>query len=72
MLQRRKYPEAKIYKQDFLFKNNSLNTPKSIAVVLHAELRKLNIASLLKFLKLLKKKKTITTTTETELEYLPI
>lgn len=56
MLQRRKYPEAKIYKQDFLFKNNSLNTPKSIAVVLHAELRKLNIASLLKFLKLLKRK----------------
>ena len=54
MLQRRKYPEAKIYKQDFLFKNNSLNTPKSIAVVLHAELRKLNIASLPKFLKLKK------------------
>lgn len=25
-LQRQKYPEAKIYKQDFLFKNNSLNT----------------------------------------------
>ena len=71
MLQRRKYPEAKIYKQDLLFKNSSLNTPKSIAVVLHAELRKLNIASLLKFLKLLKKK-IITTTTETELEYLPI